>query len=466
MKPRLPASIVQKFQSATPSLTAFARSTALSSPRGDGKAPDRYLPTPTAASGATPEAGSDVPSLALAEALRLNPEAVERYIEYLTNAEPNPRLAFEHNERGSAYFGAQLYLEASVDFLKALAHADESDPNRFAYLMGIANVQQMTWQYDEAETLYNATANDADAPENMVAFAQDELRKLAARRRQGAPHLRSDDARLMRIALQLIYKYPDMRRAVNLRFVGEDDDSLNRIIGIQEAAGMQPSDQIRTLAGWTAIGHIIGGEHWIFVKDAWKDASDSALKGLLSHEFAHEELKDTQATYVVHPNQSHLGFICNERATDLLAIAKGFGGDLLESRRHMAMKDDSMYSLGHQAALMSPQEIRLLLDSPAARLAEASFQMRFAAGLGQGLDRYSPVVREEFRKAVPLWQRVIESNPQYAHGHRELAVAHYWLGELQDALRRVNAAVELDPSNEEYRGLAANWETELRERSV
>ena len=466
MKLKLPASIVQKFQSATPSLTAFARSTALSSPRGDGKAPARYLPTPTIASDATPEAGSDAPYLALAEALRLNPEAVERYIEYLTNAEPNPRLAFEYNARGSAYFRAQLYLEASVDFLKALVHADESDPNRFVYMIDLANVAQMTWRHDEAETIYNAVIAGGGVPENLAAFARDELGKLVARRQQGIPYLRSEDARLLRIAAQLIYRYPDMRRTVKLRFVGEDEESLNRIIRIQEAAGMQPSDQIRTLEGWTAIGHIIGGEHWIFVKDAWKDASDSALKGLLSHEFAHEELKDTQATYVVHPNQSHLGFICNERATDLLAIAKGFGRDLLESRRHMEMKDDPVYSLGHQAALMSPQEIELLLDSPASIQAEASFQMQFAVELAQGLDRDSPVVQEEFRKAVPLWERVIESAPQSALGYWELAVAHYWLGEIQEALRRVNAAVELDPSNEEYRRLAANWENELRERSV
>ena len=442
MKLRLPASIVQKFQSATSSLTAFARSTALSSPRGDGKASARYLPTPTAASGAAPEAGSSAPS-------------------------PNPGLAVGYQKRGAAYFAAGLYAEAAEDFRNALALTPEgADPNRFVCMIDLANVAQMTWRHDEAETIYNAVIAGGGVPENLAALARDELGKLAVRRQLGAPHLRSDDARLLRIAAQLIYKYPDMRRAVNLRFVGEDEESLNRIIRIQEAAGMQPSDRIRTLEGWTAAGHIIGGEHWIFVKDAWKDASDSALKGLLSHEFAHEELKDTQATYVVHPNRSHLGFICNERATDLLAIAKGFGGDLLESRRHMEMKDDPVYSLGHQAALMSPQEIELLLDSPAARQAEASFQMRFAAGLGQKLGSGSPVVREEFRKAVPLWERVIESAPQSALGYWELAGAHHRLGEIQEALRRVNAAVELDPSNEEYRRLAANWETELRERSV
>ena len=424
--PRPTASGIPPFPSSPPSPI-------VSAPRGDAQA-FACPPTATLVSGATPQTGS---------------------------AAPSPRRAFEHNQRGAAYFNVGLYAEASEDFRKAVTFAGSADPNLFVYVISLANASQIMWLHDESETLYNAVADDKDAPANLAASAQDELRKLAVRRQQGIPQLRGDE-RLLRIAAQLIYKYPNMRRAVNLYFVGESAESLNRIIEIQEAAGIAPSNQVRTLAGWTAVGHIIGDEHWIFVKDAWMDASDSAVKGLLSHEFAHEELKDTQSPYVVHPDQSHLGLVCNERATDLLAIAKGFGGDLLESRRYM---EESMHSLEHESALMNPQEIRFLLDSPAARRAEASFQMRFAAGLGQELGRDSAVVQEEFRKAVPLWERVIATSPQYAHGHRELAVAYQWLGELRQALRCANTAVELEPSNAEYRQLVSNLETELRERN-
>ena len=80
---------------------------------------------------------------------------------------------------------------------------------------------------------------------------------------------------------------------------------------------------------------MVGYLHLLMVKSDWQRANDPALRGLLAHELAHEELKDTFRGQFIDPDQSQMGFVCNERATDLLAVSKGYGPDLLESRKFM-----------------------------------------------------------------------------------------------------------------------------------
>ena len=101
-------------------------------------------------------------------------------------------------------------------------------------------------------------------------------------------------------------------------------------------------------------GHL----HLLMVKSDWQKAMDSALRGLLAHELAHEEIKDTFREQYINPTQSQLAFICNERVTDLLTVSKGYGPDLLESRKFM---ERIRGSLDQSSALTTPKELARIL---------------------------------------------------------------------------------------------------------
>ena len=334
------------------------------------------------------------------------------------------RLALEVNERGSSYFQATRYSEAKEDYRRATELVGKENSHRFVYMLNLANACQMTWQYDEAESIYNHLLS-IDIPDSIKVSVGDEIEKLAARRSRGVPEIRSNNERLLVIASMMVAQYSKIQRSVNFVWLDESEESLELINKIQNDHNTPESGKVKSFSGWTALGHIIGNEHWIFVKsNHWEKATDSQLRGLLSHELAHEELKDTPVTYAINPRQSAVAFICNERATDLIAISKGFGRDLLASRQYM---ESTRGSFEHQLALMSPQEISAIIESLAYKIAEANFQSKFAASLGQKLGKNSLVVHEEFHKAVTLWQLVLDIDPLHSFALQELHIANLWL---------------------------------------
>jgi len=143
-----------------------------------------------------------------------------------------------------------------------------------------------------------------------------------------------------------------------LTWVDESRESLLRIREQQRLRGDPEEDWLESLDGWEALGILVGSSHSVLVKAAWQKANDSALRGLLSHELTHVEHKDTLREQPVDPNSSNLGFVCNERIIDLLTIFKGFGDDLLESRKFL---ERIRGSLKRTPSLMTPDEIQRIL---------------------------------------------------------------------------------------------------------
>ncbi len=84
-----------------------------------------------------------------------------------------------------------------------------------------------------------------------------------------------------------------------MMWVDDSRDSLLRIREIQNEQGTPADQWLESLDGWEALGLIIGSSHWILVKSVWRNAEESELCGLLSHELAHEELKDTFREHLV-----------------------------------------------------------------------------------------------------------------------------------------------------------------------
>ena len=262
--------------------------------------------------------------------------------------------------QGKKYFLAGFYPEAELYCRAAIESALYKNEDATILILDLANACQMVRRFDEASAIYQQFVND---PGHIGVFARSELAKLQECKRQwvipvDAQSLTSDDERFLKIASPMLSRYPALVRPVHITWVEDSKKSLLRLQEIQKDQGDPQESWLKSLSGWEALGYIIGSSHWILVKSDWRKASDSELRGLLSHELAHEELKDTFGDQFIDPNQSQLGFICNERVTDLLAISKGYGTDLLESRK---FQERIRGSLDRSSALTTPKELARLL---------------------------------------------------------------------------------------------------------
>ena len=185
--------------------------------------------------------------------------------------------AYEISERGVFYFQAGRYVEAGQDYQKAVDLAGNEDPNRFIYLFNFANTLQRMWRFDEAAPLYKKILG-SNAPSPSKGSVQVELSKLSLARQQKT--INAKDGRLYTVATQLISMYPRMNRPVNLAWVEESRESMAWITRIQDEHNAPKDKRLSSFSGWEAIGHVIGGKHWIFIKlGRWAKASHEQLRG-------------------------------------------------------------------------------------------------------------------------------------------------------------------------------------------
>ena len=217
--------------------------------------------------------------------------------------------------QGTRCFEAGYYGEAERYYRWAL----ELDEDRYEHLnvlkFDLATAWQMTGRFKDAARFYY---QEIVASGEYAGLAREELTKLQERQRQwsapaNAQPLTSDDQRFLDIAAPMLSGYPALVRPLHIAWVDESGQSLRWIQEIQKNFGLAHENCLQTLAGWEALGLIIGYWHMIMVKSDWQKAKDSALRGLLSHELAHAEMKDTSKGCFADPHQSLLGFICNER---------------------------------------------------------------------------------------------------------------------------------------------------------
>ena len=268
--------------------------------------------------------------------------------------------AYNLHLQGKRCFNSGYYGEAERYYRWAL----ELDSGRYEHIavlkLDLAAVWQMTGQFKEAARLYYEEIVKSG---EYADLAREELTKLQEHKRQwlvpaDAQPLTADDHRFLDIVTPMLADYPALVRPIYITWVDESGQSLRRIHEIQQNYGVSQEECLQSLSGWEALGLMVRYWHLVMVKSDWRKATDSALRGLLSHELAHEEMKDTFRDQFIDPKQSQLGFICNERATDLLAISKGYGADLLESRKFM---ERIRGSLDQSSALTTPKELARLL---------------------------------------------------------------------------------------------------------
>ena len=264
--------------------------------------------------------------------------------------------------QGKRCFEARFYAEAERWYRWAL----ESDGDDYEHIvvlkLDLAGVCQMIGRFEEAADCYDDILETYKSGE-YADLARNELSKLKVRQRNWSVPpdtlaLTADDQRFLDLVGPMLDNYPALVRPVYITWVDESERSLRRIQEIQENFGVLQEERLVSLMGWEALGVMVGYLHLLMVKSDWQKAKDPALRGLLAHELAHEELKDTFRGQLIDPDRSQIGFICNERATDLLTIAKGYGLELLESREFMERIRGSM---DRSPALTTPKELVRLL---------------------------------------------------------------------------------------------------------
>ena len=269
------------------------------------------------------------------------------------------QIVYALHSQGKKYFNAGYFGEAELCFQAAVGAVKDDHDHIPVFKLDLANALQMVRKYEEAASIYEQYSGDQG---DIGLFARTEFEKLQNRMRRWVvppetPSLTSDE-RLYKVVAPMLASYPALVRPLHLAWIDESKGSLLRIREQQRLRGDPEEDWLESLNGWEALGILVGSTHYVLVKVAWQKANDSALRGLLSHELAHVEHKDTLREQPVDPNSSNLGFVCNERIIDLLTIFKGFGNDLLESRKFL---ERIRGSLKRTPSLMTPDEIERIL---------------------------------------------------------------------------------------------------------
>ena len=274
------------------------------------------------------------------------------------------------HQQGTRFFGAGWYAEALSFYHRVLELQQDDAPYEHTNVVkfDLASAYQMVGQIGAATRIYDELLEATDVG-NLSELAQAELPKLEKRSRAWSipsdmPPLTADDQRLCDIAGPMLTCFPALFRPVFIIWVDDSEQSLRRVHEIQKKHGGSDQVGLRSLWGCAAAGIMAGYLHLVVVKAEWKKAKDSAVRGLLAHELAHREVEDTFKGRFIDPTLSNLAFICNERLTDLLVIAKGYGVDLLESR---IFQERIWGSLDKVSALTTPKELRRILEERGSR---------------------------------------------------------------------------------------------------
>ena len=111
----------------------------------------------------------------------------------------------------------------------------------------------------------------------------------------------ADDQRLCDLVGPMLTRFPALFRPVYIIWIDESEQSLRRVHEIQRTYGDPEQVGLKSLKGCEAAGIMVGYLHLVMLKSDWKKAKDSALRGLLAHELAHREIRDTFKDAVIDP---------------------------------------------------------------------------------------------------------------------------------------------------------------------
>lgn len=162
--------------------------------------------------------------------------------------------------------------------------------------------------------------------------------------------IESNSYRLLVIATRMIAKFPGINKPVNLIWAGDSEEWADYIKRYQDYHHRSESNRASLSGNWIGLMCDLGDEYWILIRgDYMAYANDSQVRGLLSHELAHAEIASIASSGLINRERSYSAYRWNERLTDLFAISKGFGPDLLNSRAYSEsmtggrFPDTSMY---------------------------------------------------------------------------------------------------------------------------
>ena len=291
-------------------------------------------------------------------------------------------LAHGFFQNGNDHFAAGRYEDARKDYERAVEYSDKEDPEWYRYRRALAVVFHTVGQYDKATAIYDEIIN-SNASDWIIASARKgraglsgarssvavragsnkDRKRLSDRRSESVVKVQSNSDRLSTITTGMIAHYPMIKRPLNVIWAGESHEWVDYLKRLQDHHNVPESTRVSLSNRWVGVQHVIGDEHWIFLGSSyWAHATDSQLAGVLSHELAHAEIRDTayNGHYFIDTRQSDVAHRSNERITDLLAISKGFGPVLLDSRQYMESVGGPFR---HHTDYMSPSEIAAFLGA-------------------------------------------------------------------------------------------------------
>ncbi len=357
-------------------------------------------------------------------------------------------LALHQNIRGKLNYFYQRYIPAMIDFESALNLMDTIDEINFEYIIDLGNVLRILNKFSEAEEYYGMVLCNINASHDLRMQIKDEIQKFKLGKQTLISKIICDDERLERIVSNMLINFPKISKPINLWWVDKTEESLKRINDMEDSYKVEENKKIRKM-NFEAISHFPRGiEHYIFIMQSrWKQASDTALEGILSHEMVHEELKELGYPQVM-PNRkgSPLSQLIDENVTDLISISKGYGESLKQSRKYQESFGVSLDGL----TIMSSQEISDYLQSFKLLNAHAKWQMNFAYELSCKINGNSPVKDEEWNKAINLWDQIILIRPDYAFAYSEKGVSYVWLKSYDKARECFQTAKLIDGDNTYY----------------
>lgn len=263
--------------------------------------------------------------------------------------------------RGEIYFQQGRYREAYADFFRAVELLpDEQD--RLDCLFNLALTSERLRLYRDAWEIYRdllVKLNDS-ARQKIVREKIRSLRRL--RHLPGTVKLKCDDRRLEYILKPMLADYCGLTKPVNLWWVERSHEVPERIAAMEELFGVEPEKRVKNTL-WSALSHFpCRLEHFIFlVREDWEEARDDELRGVIAHELAHEEWKETGGDNLFSPGLApDVEFSCREKLMDLLVVGKGYGWELLASRTFQEKKAGR--SFAGESVFAAREILRLVLS--------------------------------------------------------------------------------------------------------
>jgi|GEM_PF-6625436 len=269
-----------------------------------------------------------------------------------------PASASAYNTRGQIYFQQEMYREAYADFFRAAALA-QFEKDRKDCLFNLAVASERLQLYRDAWEIYRDLPGNLDSARQKT--VQEKIRSLKRIRcRPRTVNIKCDDRRLEYILKPMLADYGCLTKPVNLWWVERSQEVPERIAVMEELFGVEPEKRVKNTV-WSALSHFPRRrEHFIFlVREDWKEARDDQLRGVIAHELAHEEWKETGGDNLFSPLLAQaVGFSCLEKIIDLLAVGKGYGWELSASRKRQEKKAGRSFS---GASVFSAREIALFV---------------------------------------------------------------------------------------------------------